>query len=283
MSAPPRGQGRHRSALGLLARQVRYQNLLLLRNPGGPFFTFVIPLMLLVTLDLVYGDQPLPTRGGMRSPQFYLPSMAAFAVVNACYVNVISGTSLARENGVLKRMRGTPLPAWIYLAGRIGSAAVVGAGSAAAVLVAGTALFAADMVWPTLPGTIVLLVAGLVGFGVVGLAVSTLVPSADAALPVAYGTFLPVAFVSDVFFPSETGPEWLQRLAGALPLRSLARALEANLTPGAAGPGLRGRDLVPLGGWVVASAAFVAWRFRWDPARPGQRRLPGRRRRHSTP
>ena len=96
---------RRLNALRLALRQVRYQNRLLLRSPSGPFFTFVIPLMVLLALNLVYGNHTIPTRAGIRFPRFYTPAMAAFAITNACYVNLLTGVTLSRDEGMLKRIR----------------------------------------------------------------------------------------------------------------------------------------------------------------------------------
>lgn len=266
----PATRRRHRPWVRTIARQVHYQNLLLLRSPSGPFFTFAIPLMLVITLDLVYGDRLIPSRSELRFPQFYLPSMMAFALVNACYINIVNGTTLARQSGVLKRIRGTPLPGWAYLSGRLGSAALLGIASVIGVGVVGTTLFGADMVWTTLPGTAVFVVAGAACFCTLGLAITPAVPTADAALPVAYGTFLPLSFISDVFFPSDTSPGWLRAAASLLPLRPLARSLEENFTPGAPGAGFHWPELATVCAWAVAGALTLR-RFRWEPSRPGRR------------
>jgi hypothetical protein len=68
---------------------------------------------------------------------------------------------------------------------------------------------------------------GIVTFFLLGVAVTTLVPKPDTALPVAYGTMLPLAFISDVFFSSAHAPQWLHDLASALPVAPIARAMEA--------------------------------------------------------
>lgn len=262
---------RNASKIRIVARQIRYQSLLLLRSPSAPFFTFVVPLMLLVTLDLVYGSRTIPTRDLMRFPQFYLPAMVAFAMVNACYINVINGTTLARQTGMLKRIRGTPLPGWVYLAGRVVSAGIVGMLSVLGVWALSVTLFGVEMVWGTLPGTLVFIVAGMGCFSCLGLALTPLVPTPDAALPIAYGTMLPLSFVSDVFFPSDTSPSWLQHLASAFPLRPLARALAANLTPHATGLGFHWLELGTLAAWTSGAAVMLLF-FRWEPARSGERR-----------
>jgi ABC-2 type transport system permease protein len=262
-------------------RQVRYQVRMLRRSPSGAFFTFAIPLMLLITLDLVYGNRLVPTRQGLRFPQFYTPAMMAFAVINACYTNLLTGTTIARENGMLKRVRGTPLPGWVYLFGRIGSAGVVAVLSLVAVLAAGVAFFDVDVVPALALDVIVTVAAGIFCFCTLGLAVSIVVPGPDAALPVAYGTLLPVAFISDVFFPSDTSPAWLRTLADVLPLRPLARSLEAGFDLHHVGPGFRPTDIAVLVAWGVAAGLVVLRWFRWE---PGEGRAhPTRRPRHNRP
>ena len=269
---------RRASKLRIVAAQVRYQCLLLLRSPSAPFFTFVVPLMLLVTLDLVYGSRTIPTRVGLRFPQFYLPAMSAFAMVNACYINVINGTTLARQTGMLKRIRGTPLPGWVYLSGRVGSACIVGLLSVGGVWALSALPFGVAVVGSTLPGTLVFVGAGMACFSCIALAITPLVPTPEAALPIAYGTMLPLAFVSDVFFPSDTSPTWLQHLASAFPLRPLARSLEANLAPRATGLGFHWFELGTLAAWTAGAALLLVF-FRWDPARTDR----GRRSRHAAP
>lgn len=258
--------GRRTSRIGIVLRQIHYQNMLLLRSPSAPFFTLVMPLMLLVTLDLVYGSRTLTTRAGIRFPQFYLPGMMTFAAVNACYINVINGTTLARQTGMLKRIRGTPLPGWVYLMGRTVSAALIGVVSVLAVAIVSVTVFGTDLPWRPLPGTIVSIALGMACFSCVGLAITPLVPTAEAALPIAYGTFLPLSFVSDVFFPSDTSPQWLQQLAGVFPVRPLARALGTNTAPDAQGWGFHWGALGVLAAWTAAAAVALHF-FEWEPTR----------------
>jgi ABC-2 type transport system permease protein len=91
------------------------------------FATLVIPLMVLLAVNLLYSGTRLSSQGGISFAQFFTPAMVAFAVVSACYMSVISSTTLARDEGILKRIRGTPLPAWVYMTGRIVSSGLVAA------------------------------------------------------------------------------------------------------------------------------------------------------------
>ncbi len=258
----------------LAFRQVRYQVRLLLRSPTGPFFTFVIPVMVLLALNLVYGSTNIPTRG-VRFPSFYTPAMAAFAIINACYVNLLTGITLSRDTGMLKRIRGTPLPPAVYLIGRAGSVALLSIASAGAVIAIGTGMYPVNFPWHALP---VLLLAGATGtvcFCCLGIAASAFVKSADVALPIAYGTLLPISFISDVFFPMDRSPLWLRTLASSLPLRPLARSLEAPFLPFTSGSAVRWGDLGTMVAWTVFAILITRVRFRWErpEGKAGRRRV----------
>lgn len=268
---------RHVSRTHVLVRQVRYQMVLMRRSPTAPFFTLAVPWMLVATLDVVYGGRPVQGRPSMTFPQFYLPAMMTFAIANACYTNVITGTTVARQSGLLKRIRGTPMPGWVYLGGRMVSAGIVCIISVVGVMAISVAVSDARIVWGTLPGSITTALAGMLCFSAVGLAVTPLISTTEGALPVAYGTILPLAFVSEVFFPSGAGPGWLTRTASYFPLQPLAHALALNFTPGNGGAGFHLRAFVVLAAWTVAASVALVF-FRWNPTRYHTHRRRGRTR-----
>ena len=256
---------RHGRGARLALRQIGYQNRLVVRSPTGPFFTLVIPLMVLVALNLVYGNRPITTRGGVEFSHFYTPAMAAFAITNACYVNVLTGVTLSRDEGMLKRFRGSPLPPWAYFFGRAVSAGLVALLSVTAVFVVGVSMYSVPFPWHEIGALVLATTVGIVCFTMLGLAVSVFVPTAAAALPVAYGTLLPLCFISDVFFPMDTSPYWLRMLASALPLRPLARLLEAPFLPGYGG--IQWGEVGVVTAWAAFGAVIVATRFRWEAGR----------------
>ncbi len=108
------------TAARLIARQVRYENTAFWRNPAAAFFTFAFPLIFMVLFNLILSgsDGPDPAR-------FYTPAIITFSIVNACYTNIAMTVSLARDEGILKRVRGTPLPGWAYLVARMLQAVLV--------------------------------------------------------------------------------------------------------------------------------------------------------------
>jgi ABC-2 type transport system permease protein len=200
---------------------------------------------------------------GIRFADFLTPAMATFALLNACYVNMITSVVIAREQGVLKRLNGTPLPLWAYVLGRLAAAAVVGVASVTVVLGVG-ALF----IHVHLDGDRTAALAGVVGLGILvfsalGMAVSTLVPRSDTALPIAYGTMLPIAFISDVFFPATAAPSWLQHVAVAFPLSPITNAAERTFAATGGWPMTRSQLFVTLL-WIAGSVVLTAVGFRWQ-------------------
>ncbi len=252
-------------ATRLIAGQVRYQLRLLARSPIAAFATLVIPLMVLLAVGLLYNGTRLPSLGNVTYIQFFTPAMVAFATVTACYTGVITATVVAREQGILKRLRSTPLPGWAYFAGRILGAALITATSAIAVLAVGAGVYGFHMNWLMLPALLLTLILAVVCFTTLALAVSVLVPTAEAALPIAWGTLLPLCFVSDVFEPIASAPEWLRATASSFPVKALADQLERLFNPTIHGPSLDVRHLELMLVWAIGATLFALVAFRWDP------------------
>jgi ABC-2 type transport system ATP-binding protein len=129
----------------------------------------------------------------------------------------IASMVLAREEGILKRLRGAPLPAWTYLAGRFGSGLVTSLISVGVIIATAVVFFHVTIVWRAVSYFAAAADLGMACFFLLGVAVTTALPKSDTALPVAYGTVLPLAFISDVFFPSVHAPRWLYDAAGCGP------------------------------------------------------------------
>ena len=256
---------RPRSGVALVPGQIRYQLLLLVRNPMAPFISVVMPLMLLVALDLVTPEMTLASLGHETIAQFLTPAMTSFAVINAGFVNIVIGMTLGRELGILKRLRNTPLPSWAYLAGRLAAAAIVAAIASAMVIGVGIVFLHAHLETSALPGLLATLALGFVTSCALGMAASGFVRSAEAALPLAYAVLLPVAFVSQVFFPSPSEAEWLRHVADALPVAPFASAMQKAFLPGA--HGLSGGQAAVLLAWAGGGLVLAVINYRWEPRR----------------
>lgn len=256
------------SQLGLAIRQVRFENRSFWRNPPAALFTFIFPLMFLVIFNMLFGNQRMELPGGtVRASTFYVPSIAALSVISACYTNVAITIAFSRDQGLLKRVRGTPLPAWGYLFGRIMHATFIAVLLVAIVTAAGRVFYGVEVPTNTMPAFLVTLVVGAAAFSSLGLAVTSAIPNADASPAVVNATILPLMFVSDVFIPDAAAPEWVRTVAGVFPIKHFSEALQLAFNPFEQGAGFSPEHLAVMGLWALGGVVLAAKFFSWEPRR----------------
>ena len=254
------------STVGLVVRQIRYQLLLFWRVPVALFFTLLLPLIMLVLFNALFGDGDV-TIDGNTWPirQFYTGGLAAFTAVSATYTNLANMLPIRREEGVLKRWRGTPLPPWIYLAGVIGSAVVIAAFGVLIMLGLGVVAYDLEVEAAKVPAAAVTFVFGVAAFAALGMAVAGLVPSASSASAVANATILPLAFVSNVFIPIEDPPAWLATIGDIFPLKPFASSFQDAFNPLVDAPAFDWGALAVVAAWGIAGLIVALTTFRWEP------------------
>src|SRR5438270_4189867 len=147
-----------RRDLGLVGWQIRYEQRAYWRNRGRGIFTFVFPLMFLVIFGSLNKGAHLSSRGGIPYDDFFVPGILAYGVIATTYVNMAIGTAILRDEGILKRMQGTPLPRWAYVAARIGSTLVIVIAITFVTLALGVTAYGVHLRASTLPGLLVTLV-----------------------------------------------------------------------------------------------------------------------------
>lgn len=245
------------SDLALALRQVRYENRAFWRNPPAAFFTFAFPLLFMVIFNVLFGE---------GAATFFTPAIIVFGVVTATYTNLAMTVTIARDEGILKRVRGTPLPAWAYLAGRIGHAVLVAVLLVVIVAAFGALAYGVDVPWEALPAMLLLLAVAAAAFSALGLGISGLIPSAEAAPAIVNATILPVLFISNVFIDMANAPAWLDAVSHLLPVRHVADAMLALYGEGA-DAGIPWREIGIIGAWGVAGVLLALRFFSWEPRR----------------
>ena len=267
MTALPRPGGssplRSAAELPLLGRWIAGRIRMNLRNPRAIVFTFAFPLILVVLFSALNGNAEVDAYGTkIRFAQFYTPAIAIFSLVAACYTSLVLGIATARDQGLLKRVRGTPLPMGIYLGSWVVGAALTGIVAILLLFVVAIPAFGVDIYARTLPAAIVTLLLGAACLASLGVAVASLVKSADQAMPVAQLTFLPVSFISGIWFPLVGAPDWLIHVAHFFPLSHIVEAFGGCFTPGR---DFRLGDLVPVLIWTAVGLLVAVRRFRFEP------------------
>jgi ABC-2 type transport system permease protein len=264
--------------VSLLAHQFRYQDLLFWRNPFSAFFTMVFPMMFLLLFNSLNGGSRLTELGGIRFAQFFTPGIMVFAVVSATYVNLATSVAISRDDGILKRLRGTPMPAWVYVAGRVVQATWAAMLASILMVVVSASLFHVKLFWHLMPAAVVTMLVGTVSFCALGLALAAVCPNGETAPAMANFTWLPVAFISPIFYPLAGAPQWLQTLSDIFPVKHFAEALQADFSPFTHGGGFRWGDLGVVALWALGGTLVATRRFQWEPrAATGGSRRRGRR------
>ena len=252
--------------IALMFRQVWYINKTFVRNPASMFFTLIFPLMFLVIFTVIFGNGHIPVAPGrtVRVATFYVPSISSFSVITACYTNIAISLTFLRDSGALKRIHGSPLPVWSYMFARIIHAIVIAILLVVICAAFGALFYGATLPTSTLPAFALTVLVGAAAFSILGVAVSAFVPNADASPAVVNGTILPLLFISNVFIPLESPPQWLDIVGKIFPVRHFADAL-INSFFELSGSGLRVNDLIVIAVWGLAGLVVALRFFKWEP------------------
>jgi len=256
------------SGAALVVRQLRFTNKAFWRNPAAAFFTFAFPLLFLIIFTTLFGSADIVINGNTVSvATFYIAGIAAFSVITACYTNIAMSLTFARDLGVLKRVKGTPLPGWAYLTARMLHAVAIGLLLVLICLVFGMLFYEARLPASSIPAFVVTLALGAACFAALGMAITTVVPNADAAPAIVNASILPLLFISDVFIPLQDPPAWLDVLGKVFPVRHFSEAMQHVFFPPAGAAGFQPASLAVLVAWGALGLLIAVRRFSWEPRR----------------
>ena len=243
------------SPLSMAWEQFRLERKLFWRNPSAAFFNFLLPLLLLLLIASVFASD-------RDELHVLVPGIAGMSVMATTFSALAFNLTFLREQGILKRVRGTPIPAASYLGGLIGSAVVNAFAQVALIVLIGRLLY--DVEWPGEP----LLLAGFTAlgvtcFGALGIAFSHAIPNFDSAPAYVNAVFLPLLFISGVFYSAESLPPALEAVAQAFPLKHVIDGLAGAIVDGE-GVSDNLTALGVLATWAAAGLALAVRFFRWE-------------------
>jgi ABC-2 type transport system permease protein len=252
------------SAAGLVVHQFRYDQRIFWRNPASVFFTVLFPVMFLVLFEVIFGDGSLE---GLHvdANVYYVPAILTLAVVSATFQTLAMSVTLDREDGILKRTRGTPLPSWVFIAGRVGNSLVVSLVMLALMSLIGGVLYGVDVPWDHAPAVLVTLAIGSATFCCLGLALTAAIPSENAAAPITNLVIFPLYFLSGVFVPQSEIPDGVLQFASIFPVRPFFEAFFTAWNPATVGPAFEWGQLAVVAAWGVAGLLVALRTFRWEP------------------
>jgi ABC-2 type transport system permease protein len=255
------------SALGLVAHQFRYDQKAFWRNPASVFFTVMFPVVLLLIFGAVFGGKEVEISNGtsIKTTTYYVPAIITLSVISATMQSLAMSLVIAREDGRLKRSRGTPMPPWVFIAGRVGNSIVVALLMLALIAAIGRVLFSVPFPWGELPAVLVTLAVGAACFCCLGIALTAAIPSQDAAAPIVNALLLPLYFLSGIFIPENELSSSVISFANHFPVRDFFEAFFQAYIPAAPGSGVDWGNLAVVAIWGVFGLLLAVRFFRWSP------------------
>ncbi|HEX2358242.1 MAG TPA: ABC transporter permease [Solirubrobacterales bacterium] len=254
------------TGLPLLLHQFRYDQKVFWRNPASVFFTVLLPLIFLFIFATIFGNDEIEERG-VKTTTYYVPAIVALAVISATTQSLAINLTEDRERGLLKRVRGTPLPASAFVAGRVGNSLVVSILMVIVVAVIGRLVYDVTLPTETIPAILVTLAVGAFAFSCLGFALTTIIPSEDAAPAISNALILPLYFISGIFIPDSEIPDGVLHFADVFPIRHFFEAFFTAWDPNTVGAGFEWGDLAIVAVWGLAGLVVALRWFRWEPRR----------------
>ena len=239
-------------------RQYRLERKMFWRNPTAAFFNFLFPLILLALFGAILS-------GKQDQLDVIVPGIAGMSVMSTTFIALAFNVTFLREEGVLKRIRGTPLPSGAFLSGIVLSAVTNTVVQIAIITVAGKTLF--GLGWPKdWLELAVFVFAGVVCFASLGVALSHAIPNFDSAPAYTNAIFLPVIFISGVFFDTDNAPQAISEVAQVLPLVHVIEGLSGAMVTGK-GLADNAGALAVVALWAAVGIVLAIRGFSWEQRR----------------
>jgi ABC-2 type transport system permease protein len=239
----------------LLWRQFRFERKMFWRNPSAAFFNFLLPLLFLFLIASVFGHKT-------KDLETLVPGIAGMAVMTTTFTALAFNITFLREQGILKRVRGTPMPPVAYFGGLLANAVANAVVQVTLVVAIGHLVY--GLHWPRdLLELVAFTLVGVIAFGSLGIALAHVIPNFDSAPAYVNAVFLPLIFISGTFYSTSSLPGALDGIARALPLKHVIDGLRAAIVTGS-GLGHHLGALAALAAWGIGGVSLAVRNFRWE-------------------
>lgn len=232
-------------------------------------FTFAFPVVLMALFASIFHDDVHGS--GVSASQLYAAAMIGAGLMSTSFQSLGISIAIERDEKILRRLRGTPMPKSAYFLGKLWLVLVTGIAETALLLAAGTILFDLDL--PTSAGKWLtfgwVLVLGVIGCSLLGIAISNVPKSSKSASSVVVLPFLVLQFISGVYISVDTVPDWMLTVGAFFPLKWMCQGFRGVFLPEhakvleQAGSWEYGRIALVLGAWCVAGLVLCVMTFRW--------------------
>ncbi|MFF7795003.1 ABC transporter permease [Streptomyces sp. NPDC007991] len=238
-------------------------------------FTFAFPVVFLFLFASIFRADV--AGAGITASQLYVPAMMAAGIMSTSFQALGISIAVEREEKVLRRLRGTPMPPTAYFLGKIWLVLFTGLLETVTLLVVGTTVYDVNLPsgtgrWFDLAWIFVL---GITACALLGIAISAVPKSANSASSVVVLPFLVLQFISGVYIAIGTIPDWMLTVGALFPLKWMCQGLRGVFLPESAqvleqaGSWEMGRVALVLAAWCAGGLVLCLLTFRWKDRRTG--------------
>lgn len=253
------------NGLALVGHQFRFDQKAFWRNPAAVGFTVFFPVLLLVIFGTIFGSDSVEVRGThIDTDTYYVPAIITMAIISSTMQTLAMSLVIAREDGRLKRGRGTPMPSWVFIAGRVGNSIVTAVIMLILLALIGGLAYGVHFPWGRIPEILLILAIGAASFSCLGIALTAAIPTQDAAAPIVNFLLLPLYFLSGVFIPDDQLPSGIIHFADVFPIRHFFLAFFDAYVPGG-GSVIAWDHLLIVAIWGIGGLLLAIRFFRWTP------------------
>jgi ABC-2 type transport system permease protein len=256
------------SDMALVLTQTRYALISTSRNPRAVVFSLAFPVILLVMFNEIFvsGSDTTKVAGEVINGQSYFTAgMIAYSMGLLCFTQPLVALTAQRERGQLKRLRGTPVPAWTFIAAQVLRSVLLALLVGGVMLAMGVVFWNVDLTARTVPGVLIMLFLGTGSLCALGVAMTAFTTTEDTASSIGPFAMVMLSFISGIFIPIDQLPSWLQEIGRIFPLYHLTQGLQLTVAGAKSGIGLHANDVASLLLWGIAGLAIASRRFRWEP------------------
>ncbi len=257
------------STATLIRHETAYVRKTLIRDPQSLFFTVGLPLLYLFIFATIFGNEEaeVPGQPGLMNVATTMTaSVISIGVTSAAFQNLVIALVHDRENGVLKRLRSTPVPTKVFIGGHVVNALILSTLLAMGVAALGIGVYGVDFPGTRIAAIIVSVILGSLACAAAAFPFTRLVKKGSAATPMAFSITLTLFFLSGNFFPDADMPRALVIFADLFPVRHLYQCLLTAFNPNTTGSGFLWSRLAVLGLWTVGGTLAGLRLFRWTPS-----------------
>jgi ABC-2 type transport system permease protein len=258
------------NSLRVIRHEFHFERLAFQRNPMAVFSTVGLPLLYMIIFVSLFGNELLGSGiygqpGPLLVGSVMTANFIAIGIISAAFFNLAVKLIEARENGVLKRYRATPLPTWSFIGGHVGTSIFLSIALTVFLATLARVVYGIPIPMNALPAFVLAVIVGAISFTCLGFAFTVVIPKAGAAVPVGMGLTLTLYFLSGNFFILEDWPRVMDIVANIFPVRHLNMALLTPLNPNTTGAGFEFFHLGIVALWGVAGLVAAVLFFRWTP------------------